>query len=443
MFRDVVQEVLPPDAALEPLDGLSPSQVAFWVKDEVGNKDVRYSRKSRDVYVDGENEEVQWFAVSESICERIVDTRSGWKYLGLGGPSPMPPDLHMPDKTPVKRLHSGEAYFVLTKEGKDVAEAVAERTSDATVRVLSERAAIVKNAMLIRQSPLLLQYTIDTLPNAVIPVAQARELYKKALDTILRKHAVLGDEHMTEEERVLIDNLTSFLRTCEWGTVENGMMYVETARRDGSQIGGAMFIVPRESQDQHTHFASRLEDGVPYLNIVNNDFTFPWAALGFAKQAAVLMNLGKLNGAQETRTQYLDNEREASQIEIALANILSKGMLKKAAKTIARSLKAEHTDGASFARAVDDLFRTDSEMNRITVSIDQCIEPQRPKSRAEMILRHGFHRLVVMFAVADEASEGSVHRANALKNEMIDFCYRDMGAGFKVPADKPAEPGAN
>ncbi len=309
---------------------------------------------------------------------------------------------------------------------ENIVEAVESRTSDAVVTILAERLAMVKEAMLIRRFHFAMDYEMASLPDALLPMNKAKELYKKALETLLSKNAVLNDQHMTEEERVLVGELEKFLKTCVWASMDGDSIRSEESYRGPEPLGGALIMRERETHGQHTHSATRATNALPYLSIVNDDVSFRWAALGFSKQAAVLMNFAKLKGKKETRADFLDIERDSAQIEIALANVFSEGMLRKSLNAVAKGLGGSHQDAMQYVLAVDDLFKKD--FDRITASLDLCVEPAKPKSKAEMNLRHGFHRGAILFAIAEKVFPHDVPNQNKLKNQMVECLYHAMGA---------------
>lgn len=434
-FGDFVKDSLPPEAKLEPEEKMAPGKFAFWLPEEDGKR-VRVIKKASGLVT--EDGDASWFAVRESITRAVTDTRA--KFLGatLWGEVESA-EVYTPEKDGRRYVQSSDSFMVVTSPMTNVMDAVAKRTTGAEVRRLSDRAALVKNALLIRLQSVNLDRVLYEMDHKQLSISDTKRLYDNALQTVLEKHAVMDFELMTDEECMMIDELRKFLPTCLWATMQGNGIHAYEGH--SGPISGAIVLGQRTSADQYTHTTDHATNGMPLMRILNDDISYRWAALTFAKQASILKSYAELGGKKETHAQFVANERKAVQTEIALANVLSKGMLKKSSSAFARNLRQKHSDAGEFVRAVDEMFRTDCD--RVTLSLDECIEPSLPKSKAELSLRHGFHRVAVLFSIADEVCGEDVRAGNKLKEQMVEIMYQRMGVEIKGAPEIPPDAASN
>ncbi len=427
-FEEAFQQVLPHGAIVEPTQKLAPEMVAFWMKDEKGNF-KRVARKPGEMT---EDVDATWFPISETVCTQIVQTRNALSYIGLG-PNQEQPQLYGPNKEPLKIAKRDTGFFVMTAPGVKVGEVIEERSFEAVVDILSERAAIVKNAILLRQHNIQLKYAYDSLPAALLPPSQATAFYETALKTLITETAVKHSHHMTEHERKLCDELEKFLHTCAWGTHEQNGDMIAPMLYNGEPAGGAMFVLPREDLADPSQVVNRLDDGRPFMVVMNDDMTREWAGLTVAKHVMIMKSYKNLQGATEDKGAFLRIESEAMQTQIGLANALSRGMLRKTVKGIVRGLHSQHGHNPeAYVKAVEALFT--AEHDRIAASLDQCIDAGVPRSKQEMRLRAGLYKTLMAFVIADDASEGDAKVARKLQHDMVEFLYN--GVGLMLPEQR-------
>ncbi len=434
-FGDFVKDTLPPDVKVETNERMAPDKFAFWLPEEEGKR-TRVIKKANGLVT--EDGDTSWFAVRETITRAVTDTRQRVMGMTLWGEIESP-ELYTPEKHPRMNVSNSDSFMVVTPPKVNVMDAVAKRTTGATVKRLSDRAALVKDALLIRLQSVNLDRAMYEMEHKQLSIADTKKLYDDAIQTVLGKHAVLEHEHLTEEENRMIDELRDFLPTCIWATMQGNSVHAYEGH--AGPTGGAIVLAHRQSPDEFTHSTQHATNGMPMMKILNDDISFRWAALTFSKQASILKSYSQLGDARETHAQFVANERKAMQVEIALANALSKGLLRKSSAAFARNLRAQHGDVGQFVKAVDELFHSDCD--RVTLSLDECIDPSIPKSKAELSLRHGFHRASVLFSIADEVCGTNVRAGNKLKEEMVELMYHRMGQKIGGVPETPENPERN
>lgn len=254
--------------------------------------------------------------------------------------------------------------------------------------------------------------------NTLISEASARETIMQGMDFILGQVRDIPreGEHPSVD---LLRNLKNFRRTnLRWARL-NGRNI--TSLETGTMTKAWMCVVPPDNEiikEQASSFVVRQEGGITLMRALPFEYTKEWAGLISVHELEHLENIvTKKESVQATKQQYIEGEIRAFSVEMAAAEVLSRGNFFKGLDAVIdgynlQSLeKVTHLSGSPTVQS-------------LAKNLDRYITTDAPKCASEAGMRLAFYVVAVGFRIAERAAKGNVETENALKNELISFFYK-------------------
>ncbi len=282
--------------------------------------------------------------------------------------------------------------------------------------------------------------------NVFIPAHETREKVQKGMDFILgqvREFSKEGEQPSTN----LLRNLKDFRKThARWAEIKGRNI---RSLEDGRKNSAWMAVVSNDSeilQEQvHAALVRREPEGIMLMRILPIDFTKEWAGLIGIHELEHLENA--LTGKEPenpTKEQYVDGEIRAFSVEIAGADILSKGSFLRGIDAV--------IDGYNLS-SIEDVIAANNSPTILALAknLDRYITSSPPLSRSEAGMRLAFYLVAVGFRIAERLGKDDEAKTRELKKKLIEQFYAKQLGEIdnkkesvlrKEPTPSPNEPGS-
>ncbi len=402
----------------EPADSLAPKREAYWV--EKAGRFERIVASSTETIDDQELSWVQarvtdFVRVQRSLYDRIMRTEIE--------------SIEHPSGFEVQRNGTPRNGFLMTAApSANLMEETAKRVrlEQACLTQISAQKLFVEGAVPLRTHTIDQSVTLDRLENIELPVDRVEAVYRHAFDTLQNVLARRSDQFSVSDATLIYDLDRFRTQRVKWAslTPSGGMLAQEPGK-----IGDAwIFVVPPGHPMIKTqtavHSMNVDNSGLnPYLSILPYDMTEKWASMAALHELSHLRDhvLGVESFEGKTRDQYLEGEHRAYSVERALAFAYSDGRLQQTLQTVV----SKALQSADPMQALNALVN--HELPGISQSLDQCIDPNPPKSQGELGVRQGLYVMLLGFEIARQTAQGNAEQQRHMEKGFIELIYEPTG----------------
>lgn len=411
-------ETFAPGVIQEPKSSLNPNLKAYWVPSGKNfDRVIAIGERVEDGEISWTQARIQNHAkVQRTLYQRLMKSE-------IDGSIDMPSGVEVIGEGSSRKGH----LFTARQDGVDLQAEIGRRMSieGATILTVSDQKVVIEGmGVPVAVNAMDQSMTLDHLSNNPHPVHEVKALYRGMLQT-LPDTIVKNAKHLSSEDTRVLFQLEEFQRKrVRWAslTQDGGMMADEAG-----QVGNAwIFVVPPNNPlmqtQQETHSMNYDNNGInPYLSILPYDMAHRWAGLGLVHELSHLRDaVLKLEPrVGRTRDQYLEGEHRAYSVERALAFAYSEGRLQQTLEAIVSDALRQGDPMAAINSLVN------QRLPAISRSLDMCLEPNQPKSQAELGVRQGLYVMLIGFEVARQTGDPASLKQR--EKSFIEFMYEPTG----------------
>lgn len=299
-------------------------------------------------------------------------------------------------------------------------ETALEQVSGGTPTRINPNAAIVAGGNYIRKT----RPEIEAMSNPQIDKREAEKRYIDSYTTLTRVTAEMRYECLTEEERALIGELRNFDLRKTVDATDDPEKIVPKEDLDPASGGWIAFSERKQPTASQSTVTVREEATapLPIMRITTDDVTPQWAGITAAERAYVLR---KLQIIDRTKILPVQLERQARQVGIGLANVISQGRLRNMAyKVIEETVKGIDDPQEKYHKLLTILK---GDFTKYAESFDLCMNVGSPRSDGERSSRFRCYINLLAFGIAEYLSPQDEQGCHTLKEQLVEALYNEMG----------------